>query len=432
MLVFLDGFFFLDPRKVVQQFREWGNDVQIRIEGMLNIDQVALLFRYAPCHMYDKPNIIHALGKWLASLAQNEKPLQRVIITVPVGRTLRENSLLAEVLREAKFPPTRTFHIEFEKSLPMAFVGVYLRMLQRVQAHVIMSMAGKLDGASKIIAEILQSSEIPHLRHDDGFHFHKDSLPLNREEIASFPEQSDVPLRLSQMIPRAEKFFKGLDLSNNGFPMDELIRIVESLHGNNWLCGISLSHMNFGNATQCLEKMLEQNTCLHQLILNHTQIGDEGMRRICHGMTSFRSSVRLLSLAFCNLGGMAVKHLADMLIQNTSLVELRIGGNPLGDFSLDYLVQSLIERRNPLKILGLEDTQLTSYSLPWIEKLVKSQNQRLGMTQLMLDKNNFSTASPEKLVSVLSESSIEKISLSQTGWTANSFEVLHPLIECLF
>lgn len=92
------------------------------------------------------------------------------------------------------------------------------------------------------------------------------------------------------------------------------------------------SSLSYGNNLSLLTLKLDYNATL----------GDEGVISLCKGLRT-NATLKQLHLQFCNLTSASGPHLAEVLANSRSAIELfNVGGNRLGGLGLNSLCQGLI------------------------------------------------------------------------------------------
>ncbi|XP_070599751.1 NACHT, LRR and PYD domains-containing protein 3-like [Erythrolamprus reginae] len=102
---------------------------------------------------------------------------------------------------------------------------------------------------------------------------------------------------------------------------------------------------------QLLSKVLESGSSLRELDLGANPLGDWGAKQLCLGLPS--SQLQRLSLLSCGLTSGACEDLASVLETSETLLELNLGDNSLGDEGVRQLCQGLKQKRCKLQKLTL-------------------------------------------------------------------------------
>ncbi|KAJ1159257.1 hypothetical protein NDU88_011925 [Pleurodeles waltl] len=96
-----------------------------------------------------------------------------------------------------------------------------------------------------------------------------------------------------------------------------------------------------GSCCADLASVLRTKTSLTELSLRHNALGDAGLRRLCEGLNHPGIRLQKLDLCHCSLTGACCADLAVALSETPSLIELNLGRNELGDSGLIQLCHGL-------------------------------------------------------------------------------------------
>jgi Ran GTPase-activating protein (RanGAP) involved in mRNA processing and transport len=150
-----------------------------------------------------------------------------------------------------------------------------------------------------------------------------------------------------------------LDLSYAGLHDSSAEQIAFVLNSTS----ITRLNLESNKFTQCCAKAfsdLANNSKLQHLNLSgNTDFGDAGASAIAEGLKG-NEHLQELYLHLCTIGNEGVSQLAIALRANTSLTDLRLGGNhDIGDYAADYLAEAL-RKNTTLTQLTLSGSQITN------------------------------------------------------------------------
>ncbi|KAJ3095665.1 Mitochondrial import inner membrane translocase subunit Tim17-A [Phlyctochytrium bullatum] len=139
---------------------------------------------------------------------------------------------------------------------------------------------------------------------------------------------------------------KKIDKSIQGAEeLDKVLQLVD--------CGLTKAD------AESLATICNSAKVLDTLMLDHNQIGSSGMILICEGLSRNPASVlSRLSMRFCDIGSKAANAIANCLTVNTSLTEIDISYNRIGDEGVIPIAKALASSKT-LKILRLAVNQIT-------------------------------------------------------------------------
>ncbi|XP_038656893.1 NACHT, LRR and PYD domains-containing protein 3-like isoform X4 [Scyliorhinus canicula] len=142
-----------------------------------------------------------------------------------------------------------------------------------------------------------------------------------------------------------------LNLNNCCVGAEEIQRLVPVLHKFKVLSLGSnrISHTDF----QQLTMALTNNSSLIQLYLNKNQVGDTGVRYLCEALNSFGCRIQTLELEGNGITDTYTEELAVIPLRNTSMTRVNLANNLLTDRSVCSL-QTLIQRHTYLQEIGLQ------------------------------------------------------------------------------
>ncbi|XP_062432358.1 NACHT, LRR and PYD domains-containing protein 6 [Rhea pennata] len=108
-----------------------------------------------------------------------------------------------------------------------------------------------------------------------------------------------------------------------------------------------------------LAMALRMNSSLTELHLGNNELGDRGVQQLCESLQDAACRVQMLRLWQCRLTEACCGALAMALRMNSSLTELHLGDNELGDGGVRQLCESLQDAACRVQMLSLWQCRLT-------------------------------------------------------------------------
>ncbi|XP_032876390.1 NACHT, LRR and PYD domains-containing protein 3-like [Amblyraja radiata] len=190
-----------------------------------------------------------------------------------------------------------------------------------------------------------------------------------------------------------------------------------------WLDNVSLTDSGAKN----LASALSTNPSLTELNLNDNKLGDSGVKLVSAALKNQDCKIQTLWLNRVGLTDSGAEDLASALSTNSSLTELGLGGNSLGDSGVKKVSVAL---RNPgckIQTLGLYYVGLTDSGA---EDLVSALSANPSLTELELRGNTFTDQSvPALLRLILTLPSLERIGLEGNKFSPTGEKELRSLQE---
>ncbi|XP_078515296.1 NACHT, LRR and PYD domains-containing protein 12-like [Lissotriton helveticus] len=178
-----------------------------------------------------------------------------------------------------------------------------------------------------------------------------------------------------------------LDLSFNDLGDDGVKKLCEGLKHPNcklqtlrlWRCSLT------GSCCEALASVLETNSSLTELNLgDNIELQDTGVKKLCEGLKHPNCKLQTLRLHSCSLTGSCCGDLASALETNTSLTELNLGFNELGDAGVKKLCEGLKHPNCKLQTLRLYGCSLKASCC---EDLASALETNTSLTELDLSGN---------------------------------------------
>ncbi|XP_072893559.1 uncharacterized protein [Hemitrygon akajei] len=182
-----------------------------------------------------------------------------------------------------------------------------------------------------------------------------------------------------------------------------------------WLERVGLTD----SGAEDLASALSTNTSLTELKLSANKLGDLGVKLLSAALRNLESKIQKLELERIGLTDSAAKDLASTLSTNPSLTELNLGANKLGDSGVKLVSSVLINPECKIQTLRLWDVGLTDSG---VEDLVSNVNKKTLLMELDLGSNSLTDRSvPALRRLILTLPSLERIALggnqfSEIGW----------------
>ncbi|XP_078528711.1 NACHT, LRR and PYD domains-containing protein 3-like [Lissotriton helveticus] len=222
-----------------------------------------------------------------------------------------------------------------------------------------------------------------------------------------------------------------LDLSVNDELRDTGVKkLCEGLkHPNCKLQTLRLNSCSF--TASCfgdLASVLETNTSLTELNLgDNDKLTDTGVKKLCEGLKHPNCKLQTLRLYGCSLTDSCCEDFASVLETNTSLTRLDLRWNELGDAGVKKLCEGLKHPNCKLQTLGMDGCSLTDSCC---EDLASVLEKNTSLTELELHSNDLGDAGVKKLCEGLKHPNckLQKLSL---GFVRLSRECSADLREAL-
>ncbi|XP_053542034.1 NACHT, LRR and PYD domains-containing protein 12 isoform X2 [Ictalurus punctatus] len=139
-------------------------------------------------------------------------------------------------------------------------------------------------------------------------------------------------------------------------------------------------------------------TCLRELDLSKNFPGKTAMEQLCAAVRQSTCTLQTLCMDQCGLGSEICASLAKTLSQSSSLTELSLRNNELGDEGVRMLFSGLQSGRCSLKILRLANCSLTNSICEFLAPALSSST--TGLSELDLSGNSFSETRASFLCSI--------------------------------
>ncbi|XP_034355471.1 ribonuclease inhibitor isoform X1 [Arvicanthis niloticus] len=166
-----------------------------------------------------------------------------------------------------------------------------------------------------------------------------------------------------------------------------------------------------------ISSAIQANPDLTELSLRTNQLGDAGVGLVLQGLQNSSCKIQKLSLQNCGLTDTGCGVLPNVLRSLSTLRELHLNDNPLGDAGLKLLCEGLRDPECRLEKLQLEYCNLTATSC---EPLASVLRVKPDFKELQLSNNDFHEAGVHILCQGLKDSAceLESLKLENCGITS--------------
>ncbi|XP_062895925.1 LOW QUALITY PROTEIN: NACHT, LRR and PYD domains-containing protein 12-like [Mobula hypostoma] len=186
-----------------------------------------------------------------------------------------------------------------------------------------------------------------------------------------------------------------------------------------WLDNVGLRDSD----VEDLVSALSTNTSLTELDLGANKLGDSGVKRVCEALRNSESKIQKLWLYDVGLTANGAKDLISTLSTNRSLTELNLNDNKLGDSGVKLVSDALRNPECKIQKLWLWNVGLT---VSGAEDLSPAINTNRSLTELNLNDNQLGDSRVKLLSAALrnSKRKIKKLWLRNVGLTDSGAEDL--------
>ncbi|XP_072893939.1 NACHT, LRR and PYD domains-containing protein 12-like [Hemitrygon akajei] len=186
-----------------------------------------------------------------------------------------------------------------------------------------------------------------------------------------------------------------------------------------WLWDVSLTY----SGAEDLASALSTNTSLTELDMSENELGDSGVKLVSAALRNLECKIQTLEMIDVGLTDSGAEDLVSALSTNTSLMELNLSNNELGDSGVKLVSAALRNPECKIQKLGLIDVGLTDSGA---EDLASALSTNPLLTGLDLSENKLGDAGV-KIVSVAlrnPECKIQKLRLTHVSLTDSGTENL--------
>ncbi|XP_072893373.1 NACHT, LRR and PYD domains-containing protein 3-like isoform X2 [Hemitrygon akajei] len=188
--------------------------------------------------------------------------------------------------------------------------------------------------------------------------------------------------------------------------------------------GLNYVHLTDSGAED-LVSTLSTNPSLTELVLSGNKLGDSGVKLVSTALRNPECKIQRLWLRGVGLTDSGAEHLASALSTNTSLTELNLGDNKLGDSGVKLVSVALRKSECKIQTLWLNKVGLTDSGA---EDLVSALSTNPSLTGLNLESNSLTDGSaPALRCLILTLPSLEWIGLDWNQFSETRRKELRPL-----
>jgi Ran GTPase-activating protein (RanGAP) involved in mRNA processing and transport len=162
-------------------------------------------------------------------------------------------------------------------------------------------------------------------------------------------------------------------------------------------CKKLMLHLNSitSEGASIIAEALYENTTLEQLSLSYNPIGDRGVRNLGMSLSLNNCSVQMLYLISTKITNEGAEYLAGMLKINSRLLRLFLDNNYIGDQGVELLTKTLINHNRTLQRIDLSGNKLISDAS--VDFLVEILKQIYSFSVLDISDCNLSEQGKDKL-----------------------------------
>lgn len=160
-------------------------------------------------------------------------------------------------------------------------------------------------------------------------------------------------------------------------------------------------------SAQSITRVLQNNGCITELVLDYNELGDEGASVITLGL-KWSESLEKLSLRYCNIGedgGEAIG--MEAVAKNRVLKELDLQGNPIGKRGVSAVATGLTTNTSLLK-LNLADTNVSGELKP-LQAIIEALKTNTTLQTLNFNLNTLHADGAKELLEALKEKKIQAV-----------------------
>ena len=172
-------------------------------------------------------------------------------------------------------------------------------------------------------------------------------------------------------------------LGKNNLQEVSMIKIAEALQSNTVLKVFDISNNNLNNtAVNSIAAILANKTILEELYLNENKLQAEGIIKIVKKLQS--TSLKIFDVSKNNSDSTAASTIANVLILNTQLEELHVGGNILqtkGVIEISLALANIVT----LTVFDVSNNDINSEAASYIVYVISRQ---VKLEKIILDGNN--------------------------------------------
>ncbi|KAF4790200.1 Ribonuclease inhibitor [Turdus rufiventris] len=167
---------------------------------------------------------------------------------------------------------------------------------------------------------------------------------------------------------------------------------------------------------EALNAALQSKPTLKELSLSNNTLGDTAVKQLCRGLVEASCNLELLHLENCGITSDSCMEISAVLRNKSSLMDLSVGDNKIGDSGLALLCQGLMHPSCKIQKLWLWDCDLTSASCKDLSRLISTKE---TLTEISLIDNNLRDSGMEMLCQALKDpkSKLQELWVRECGLT---------------
>jgi hypothetical protein len=144
-----------------------------------------------------------------------------------------------------------------------------------------------------------------------------------------------------------------------------------------------------------LAEALHNNTTLEELYIFNNRVGDKGVYCLAQVLAENNTTLKALSLGYNDITDEGADYLAEMLKRNRTLIELWLPWNRISDRGVQLLANALIQNNTNLKALSFDLNKLVNDSS--VDSLIDMMKQSRSLHALHVADCKLSKAGKERL-----------------------------------
>ncbi|XP_026705990.1 ribonuclease inhibitor [Athene cunicularia] len=170
------------------------------------------------------------------------------------------------------------------------------------------------------------------------------------------------------------------------------------------------------DSVEALNPALQSKPTLKELQLSNNTLGDTAVKQLCRGLVDASCNLELLHLENCGITSDSCREISAVLSNKSSLVDLSVGDNKIGDSGMALLCQGLMHPNCKIQKLWLWDCDLTSASCKDLSRLISTKE---TLKEISLQDNNLRDSGMEMLCEALKDprSKLQELWVRECGLT---------------
>ncbi|XP_064419259.1 NACHT, LRR and PYD domains-containing protein 3-like [Latimeria chalumnae] len=189
-----------------------------------------------------------------------------------------------------------------------------------------------------------------------------------------------------------------------------------------WQCGLTTG------CCRDLSSVLSTNSSLTELDLSRNKLGDSGLKLLSAGLMDPNCKLQTLVLGKCGLTAGCCRDLSSVLSTNSSLTELNLSENKLGDSGVKLLSAGLMDPNCNLQKLELWECDLTAGCCGDLSSILSTNSSLIGLD---LSGNKLEDSGVKLLSAGLMDPNckLQTLVLKDCGLTAGCCRDLSPVLS---